>query len=613
MAKRTAQPPQAGDRPAKRANRGQLQSTDSGVEHELLAQYYSEVRTLREYALAKLPASSRIRRRKIASVGLPSAEKTSEKTSEKTAADEALALGQFLDTTLVACRGKTAPDTEARRTPDLRWQQWIGFSQRADESYVTLSDGLRGSIYSQSEIVDFVVWLLFSREKGAAWPKNLLCDGFRKHVGPNVPSGPAAECAIPGVFSVYPNRRFQALKEAPWPQLLLLLGKEGERIMIDLLIDCAIFEAVKAGKGNLCQLSGKHISDLESLTAEAEKQAKPKPAPASERSVELRPSEITFVRNRMLYARAALNARGLVHFGLRHIHVLNRFPHRAPEPEGDAQPSSKPEPKSSKVDDGVIHIMMYIFPRQFGLHNVSLSLVDRQQTAQRFQDYTLREEEIAKKFPKKDSDGRPLAKHIPKRLRGTLPHLVERLQVLHGRCAYSEMIQHYCPVAEQIENERKAQPSQSKPARDTKKKPRQSTAPTPEMQYDSLIELATPVSSVSAFCQAVLSKIIPNDFWGKGLVQEHNKEIFLKNQLLRHRVQRPQVPSLLFPPRRLALRCRTGHGLYQGQDVRGSPAGRCPPHPAVAAPWLGPDQTPPQKGHGPAYHEPTAADDDKGE
>jgi hypothetical protein len=35
--------------------------------------------------------------------------------------------------------------------------------------------------------------------------------------------------------------------------------------------------------------------------------------------LEKRPSEIIFVRNRMLYARAALNARGLVQFGFRHI------------------------------------------------------------------------------------------------------------------------------------------------------------------------------------------------------------------------------------------------------------------------------------------------------
>lgn len=34
---------------------------------------------------------------------------------------------------------------------------------------------------------------------------------------------------------------------------------------------------------------------------------------------ERKPTDIAFVRSRMLYARAALNARGLVHFGLRHI------------------------------------------------------------------------------------------------------------------------------------------------------------------------------------------------------------------------------------------------------------------------------------------------------
>lgn len=34
---------------------------------------------------------------------------------------------------------------------------------------------------------------------------------------------------------------------------------------------------------------------------------------------ERKPTDIHFVRSRMLYARATLNARGLVHFGLRHI------------------------------------------------------------------------------------------------------------------------------------------------------------------------------------------------------------------------------------------------------------------------------------------------------
>lgn len=90
--------------------------------------------------------------------------------------------------------------------------------------------------------------------------------------------------------------------------------------------------------------------------------------------------------------------------------------------------------------------MMYMFPRQFGLHNVFTSLVDRQQTAQKFQDYTLREEEISSKFTAPAAEEKPRY-HVPKRLRGTAMHLVHRLRVLHKRCAYAEMLQHYCPVS----------------------------------------------------------------------------------------------------------------------------------------------------------------------
>jgi len=88
--------------------------------------------------------------------------------------------------------------------------------------------------------------------------------------------------------------------------------------------------------------------------------------------------------------------------------------------------------------------MMYMFPRQFGLHNAFTATVDKSQTAQRFQDYTLREEEIAQKFGKKGKNTPYI--HCPKRLRGSLKHLVRRLQVLHGRCSYTELLRHYCPV-----------------------------------------------------------------------------------------------------------------------------------------------------------------------
>jgi telomerase reverse transcriptase len=124
---------------------------------------------------------------------------------------------------------------------------------------------------------------------------------------------------------------------------------------------------------------------------------------------------------------------------------LNRFPFKAPSLSDEDPHQLETLVSGLDDDEGVIHIMMYMFPRQFGLHNVFTSIVDRQKTAQMFQDYTLREEEIAKEFAGKDEKSRRAAKHVPKRLRG-LPRLIRRLQILHGRCAYAAMLQHYCPV-----------------------------------------------------------------------------------------------------------------------------------------------------------------------
>lgn len=47
--------------------------------------------------------------------------------------------------------------------------------------------------------------------------------------------------------------------------------------------------------------------------------------------------------------------------------------------------------------------------------------------------------------------------------------------------------------------------------------------------HPSLTELAVPVSSVSAFCQAALLKIIPHEFYGLGDVQQHNCKTFSRN------------------------------------------------------------------------------------
>jgi telomerase reverse transcriptase len=74
-----------------------------------------------------------------------------------------IALGDLLDSTLVARRHHAPPSNDAEADPDAshRWDQWVAFSQKGDESYVTLSDGLRGSVYSMSEVrprIMLVAW-----------------------------------------------------------------------------------------------------------------------------------------------------------------------------------------------------------------------------------------------------------------------------------------------------------------------------------------------------------------------------------------------------------------------------------------------------------------------
>ena len=43
-----------------------------------------------------------------------------------------------------------------------------------------------------------------------------------------------------------------------------------------------------------------------------------------------------------------------------------------------------------------------------------------------------------------------------------------------------------------------------------------------------LVDLATPPARVSAFCQAALDRILPNEFFGPGSIGEQNKNLLLK-------------------------------------------------------------------------------------
>jgi telomerase reverse transcriptase len=138
------------------------------------------------------------------------------------------------------------------------------------------------------------------------------------------------------------------------------------------------------------------------------------------------------------------------------------------------------------------HLLKYIFPRQFGLHNVFTYAIDMKNSMQPFKDYTLREQEI------KSANKKSKQRFLPKRLRGECETLVSNLQTRHERCAYSALLQYYCPS----------------------QWPQGSSADTED---HNIMQFATSSSQVSAFCRSVISKVFPGRLWGEGEVGSANK------------------------------------------------------------------------------------------
>jgi telomerase reverse transcriptase len=126
----------AAKRPTKPSSLGSPTDAVIAVKRDLLEQCYPFVQSLRQYLLAKLPLSSRLRRKKIASL-----------SSTASPANAETSLGHLLDTTLVATFEQA---DAAKESPDLRWELWQSFSQK-DDSYVTISDS-SAAVFSQAEV-----------------------------------------------------------------------------------------------------------------------------------------------------------------------------------------------------------------------------------------------------------------------------------------------------------------------------------------------------------------------------------------------------------------------------------------------------------------------------
>lgn len=84
-----------------------------------------------------------------------------EGTPAPAVSDTERAVAALLDDALVG----VSAESSSRDVPaDNRWEQWTTFSQKVDESYVTLSDGVAGSKFSQAEVGCLLVYQMPNRK-----------------------------------------------------------------------------------------------------------------------------------------------------------------------------------------------------------------------------------------------------------------------------------------------------------------------------------------------------------------------------------------------------------------------------------------------------------------
>lgn len=106
-----------------------------------------------------------------------------------------------------------------------------------------------------------------------------------------------------------------------------------------------------------------------------------------------------------------------------------------------------------------VHVMKYIFPRQFGLLNVFTLDSENRNSADEWKGYVFRESEITlleekirrqrlqPQIESADADCCGVRSiKVPKRLRGNTTELVRKLRNRNAQCPYAELLRYYCPT-----------------------------------------------------------------------------------------------------------------------------------------------------------------------
>lgn len=197
------------------------------IKHPTLRLYYTNILTLRDYLLSRLPSNSKTKHRRIVSADI-----------------------DILDKNLVCLAENQKRASDLSRSKDFE-----RFSQQVS---LTAGSSTGEGSSSQSDLIDFAIWFCFHRtHRQAHRPPHMLCHGYQRASNPReMNEDHCAVAGIPGLVSHYPNNNVNVLKDANWMEILGLLGKEGDRIMFDLVLECGIFAEVGGGQGNYYQLSG---------------------------------------------------------------------------------------------------------------------------------------------------------------------------------------------------------------------------------------------------------------------------------------------------------------------------------------------------------------------
>ena len=444
----------------------------------VLSTCYPTVLSLREYLRARLPRKSTRRKQLNASLGVP--------------------IDAVLDAWQVGVLAEPCTETKRARSEDF-----AAFTQ--SQSPQSQAHTSRTQTCTIDDVLSFVAWHLFNNCKdGLTRPNHVLCNGLQRGV-------PQEGLRLaPGIVQSHPNQGLISLKSPTWSTIFEALGGDGHAILASLLLDCGLFSALVSGDENYFQVSGIPINML----AASKAPRGPTKASDTDRSLLRNPSTITLVRNRMLYAKPSLNGKGCIRFGLKHIHVLQRYPNA-----GNAQET--------------VHFLKHIFPRQFGLHNVFSSEIDKKVTTQPFLDYIYREDEI-------NAQCRHPKTWMPRRLRGACLQLAVSIRRRHARCAYAQLLRHYCALGPQKTSTNKSIDqtaimqsgstglvTQSDRSASLQKASVRSTGAQGSSQ--SFLSYATPTKNVVNFCKAVMRALLPVSAFGNGSNSEHNWTIFMRH------------------------------------------------------------------------------------